>query len=303
MNQSGSTFVIYAALAGNLAIAATKFVAAFFTGSSAMLSEAIHSAVDTGNQGLLLLGIKRASRPPDGGHPFGHGMEIYFWAFVVAILIFGLGAGVSFYEGIHKLREPGPLENIYVNYIVLALAFVFEGISWTVALREFNAKRGRQRLLAAVLQSKDPSVFTVLFEDSAALLGLVVAAAGLVLADRFGLLWGDAVASLVIAAILAATAVVLARETRSLLTGESASRGVVAELHRLASAMPGVAGVADLKTVHFGPNDILVNMRLAFAGTPDLAEVERITDDLKHAMTDRFPEIQSVVIESETAAA
>jgi cation diffusion facilitator family transporter len=303
MNQSGSTFVIYAALAGNLAIAVTKFGAALFTGSSAMFSEAIHSMVDTGNQGLLLFGIKRGARPADGGHPFGHGMEVYFWAFVVAILIFGLGAGVSFYEGMHKLSEPAPLENVVVNYIVLALAFVFEGISWSVALKEFNAKRGRQRLWAAVKQSKDPSVFTVLFEDSAALLGLIVAAVGLVLADRFDLIWGDAAASLVIGIILAATAALLARETRSLLTGESASRGVVTELRRLASEAPGVAAVTDIKTVHFGPNDILVNMRLAFAGSPPLAEVEKAVEDLKRAMTERFPEIHMVVIEPEIATA
>src|SRR5689334_20633524 len=168
MAHEGSKTVILAALAGNLAIAATKFGAAFFTGSSAMLSEAIHSTVDTGNQVVLLYGMRRAARPADEGHPFGYGLELYFWAFVVAILIFGIGAGVSIYEGWQKVREPHPIESAWVNYLVLGAAILFEGGSWWVAMREFAKGKGEQSWLQAIHRSKDPALFTVLFEDTAA---------------------------------------------------------------------------------------------------------------------------------------
>ncbi|MGB6390224.1 MAG: cation diffusion facilitator family transporter, partial [Methyloceanibacter sp.] len=186
--------VVYAALIGNTLIAFSKFAAAAITGSSAMLSEAVHSVVDTGNQGLLLLGMKRAERPADAAHPFGYGAEIFFWAFVVAILIFAVGAGISLFEGVYKLLNPHPIERAYVNYIVLGLAFVFEGVAWVIAYREFRrAERVKRplRFFSALQQSKDPTVFTVLFEDSAALLGLVAAFAGVAATDILGLEWAD----------------------------------------------------------------------------------------------------------------
>ncbi len=183
MSAGGSKKVIYAALAGNGLIAISKFGAATYTGSSAMLSEAIHSLVDTGNQGLLLHGLRRSRRPADTTHPFGYGTEVYFWAFVVAILIFALGAGVAIYEGVHKLANPQPMENVFVNYLVLGGAIVFEGGSWWVAFREFRKGKGDQGYLEAVRGSKDPTVFTVLFEDSAAMLGLIVALVGIALGD------------------------------------------------------------------------------------------------------------------------
>ena len=182
-HESKST--IYAALAGNAAIAATKFGAAFWTGSSAMLSEAIHSLIDTGNQVLLLYGLRRSVRPATPEHPFGYGLELYFWTFVVAILIFGLGAGVSIYEGIDKIRTPHPVEDAWVNYVVLGLSFVFEAASWRVAFRAFRAQVKGGSLLAAVQRSKDPTVFTVLLEDSAALGGLAIAGIGLACAQVF----------------------------------------------------------------------------------------------------------------------
>ena len=189
MAASGSKKVIYAALAGNGLIAITKFFAASVTGSSAMLSEAIHSVVDTGNQGLLLYGIKRSKRPPDAAHPFGYGSEIYFWSFVVAILIFGLGAGISFYEGMQKLMNPHPISDPYINYIVLALAMVFEAGSWWIAYKEFGKVRGNFGLFEAVRRSKDPTIFTVLFEDTAAMLGLFAALIGIAASDRLGIVW------------------------------------------------------------------------------------------------------------------
>jgi cation diffusion facilitator family transporter len=187
----GSTRVVIAALLGNGAIAVTKYVAAALTGSSAMFAEAVHSTVDTGNQALLLFGMNRAERPADARHPFGHGMEIYFWAFVVAILLFGLGAGVSLYEGVHKLANPEPLRNVVWNYVVIGLAIVFEAGAWIVAWREFDRVRGKLPVLRAVRQSKDPALFTVLFEDTAALAGLVAALVGIFAADRNYLTAGE----------------------------------------------------------------------------------------------------------------
>ena len=198
MAVSSSKKVIYAALAGNGAIAVTKFFAAFWTGSSAMLSEAIHSVVDTGNQGLLLYGLKKSNQPADAHHPFGYGMELYFWTFVVAILIFAVGSGISIYEGISKLFTPHTIRNPMINYVVLAIAMVFEGAAWWVAFKAFRISKGRLGYLAAVRQSKDPTIFTVLFEDSAAMLGLVVAFIGIALSQALNMPSLDAVASIVI---------------------------------------------------------------------------------------------------------
>ena len=222
---------IIAALIGNSLIAVTKFGAAAITGSAAMLSEGIHSLVDTGNQVLLLLGLKRAQRPPSPGFPFGHGKEVYFWSFAVAILIFALGAGISLYQGYSHIRNPTPLENVAINYIVLALAILFEAGAFTVALREFNAQRGKLGILEAVRRGKDPSLFVVLFEDGAAMLGLLVALVGIFLADRTGNLVYDGAASMIIGLILAATAVWLAYETQSLLIGESAAEWLVEKVN------------------------------------------------------------------------
>ena len=187
MASRGSKKVVYAALTGNLLIAIAKLFAAWITGSSAMLSEAVHSVVDTGNQGLMLHGMRQAAKPPTSEHPFGHGLQLYFWTFIVAILIFGLGAGIALVEGINKILIPHPLESPALNYAVLAVSAVFEGFTWFVALREFRRGKGRSRWLDAVRSSKDPTVFTVLFEDMAALLCLLFAAAGLAVGQAFNL--------------------------------------------------------------------------------------------------------------------
>ena len=220
MAAHASKIVIYAALAGNLLIAVTKFVASLYTGSSAMLSEAIHSLVDSGNQGLLLYGIKKSQRPADDRHPFGYGMELYFWAFVVAILIFAVGAGVSIYEGVLKILEPHPIQNPMINYIVLGAAMVFEGAAWTLALKEFRATKGSKGWIATVRDSKDPTLFTVLFEDSAAMAGLIVALIGIWLSQALEMPWLDGAASVLIGCILAGTAALLAYECKGLLIGE-----------------------------------------------------------------------------------
>lgn len=226
-SEHASRKVIYAALAGNALIAITKFVAATLTGSSAMLSEGIHSTVDTGNQLLLLYGLKRARRPADEDFPFGYGKEVYFWSFVVAILVFAVGAGISLYEGIQHLQHPAKLAAPHINYIVLGLALLFEGAAWYLAYREFTRAKGKRGYLAAIRHGKDPSLFVVLFEDSAAMLGILVAFGGIYLTVMTGSHVYDAVASILIGVILALTAAWLAYETKGLLIGESANREVV----------------------------------------------------------------------------
>jgi cation diffusion facilitator family transporter len=292
--------VVYAALIGNTLIAISKFVAAFVTGSSAMLSEGVHSVVDTGNQGLLLLGMRRAERPPDAQHPFGYGAEIFFWAFVVAILIFAVGAGISFYEGIYKLLNPHPIERPYVNYIVIALAFVFEGVSWWIAYREFRRAADRHRpfkIFSALRQSKDPTVFTVLFEDSAALLGLLAALLGIAAVHVLDWEWADGVASLVIGAILAGAAIMLANETKGLLIGEAASRPVVKGIHDIIAKTPNILNLNELRTLHLAPDEILLAISLDFADGLSSEQVEEAVSQIESKIKRRYPEVTRVFIE------
>lgn len=303
MSQSSSKFVIYAALAGNVLVAATKFVAAGLTGSAAMLSEAIHSSVDTGNQGLLLLGMRRAARPASPSHPFGHGLQLYFWTFVVAVLIFGVGAGVSIIEGIDKVRDPHPVEDVWVNYLVLGLALLFEGASWLAALREFRRSKGKRGWLDAVRRSKDPTVFTVLFEDTAAMLGLLVALAGIWLGEALQMPVLDGVASLAIGAILAGTAAFLAWECQSLLTGEGASPEVQASIRAIAADEPAVQRVNEALTMHFGPADVLVALSLDFDDRRSAGDVEQAVSRIEQRVKARHPEVTRVFIEAQDRAA
>ncbi|PTW60095.1 cation diffusion facilitator family transporter [Breoghania corrubedonensis] len=296
----GSKKVIYAALAGNTLISITKFAAAIYTGSSAMLSEGIHSLVDTGNQGLLLYGMKRASRKADSEHPFGYGVELYFWAFVVAILIFAVGAGVSIYEGIQKLLEPHPVSNPLVNFVVLGLAFVFEAAAWWIALREFTRAKGRRSYIAAVRQSKDPTVFTVLFEDSAAMLGLIIAFAGLVAAEMTGIEWFDGAASVAIGVVLAGTAVLLAFETKGLLIGEAAAPELISTVEQMVARNEAVTGLNELRTMHLGPHDVLMAISLDFNDALSAAEVEEATSDLEAEIKSHYRDVSRVFIEAQS---
>jgi len=300
--HSGSKGVIYAALAGNFLIAATKFVAAWFTGSSAMLSEGVHSLVDTGNGFLLLYGLRRANRPADRRHPFGHGRELYFWSFIVALLVFALGAGVSFYEGIVHIRDPEPIRNISVTYVVLGLSILFEGGSWLVALKEFRATKGKLGYFEAVRKSKDPSVFSVLFEDSAALLGLLVAFIGISAAQYFQIPELDGVASVGIACILATTAVFLARETKGLLMGEAADPAVTAKLLRIAAADPAVVGANGVLTVHIGPTQIVAAFSLEFDDSQRAPDIEACVERLEATLKKEVPEVTSVFVKPQTPA-
>jgi|SRR3954454_5220495 cation diffusion facilitator family transporter len=299
MARSSSKVVIYAALGGNLLVAATKFAAAAVTGSAAMLSEAIHSLVDSGNQLLLLLGINRSARPANAQHPFGHGLQLYFWTFVVAVLIFGIGAGVSALEGLNKINSPHPVENPWINYIVLGLALVFEGVVWIVALRAFRRSKGMLGWLEAVRQSKDPTVFTVLFEDTAAMLGLLVALTGVALGQLLDMPVLDGVASLIIGLILAGTATFLAIECHSLLTGEGVAPEVQTSIHAIAAGEPAVAQTNEILTMHFGPNDVLVALSLDFRDDGSAAEVERATTRIERRIKAAHPEVKRVFIEAQ----
>ncbi len=290
---------IFAALIGNSLIAITKFGAAAFTGSSAMLSEGIHSLVDTGNQVLLLLGLKRAQRPPSPGFPFGHGKEVYFWSFAVAILIFALGAGISLYQGYAHIKNPVALENVVINYIVLALAIVFEAGAFMVALREFNAQRGKLSVLEAVRRGKDPSLFVVLFEDGAAMLGLLVALVGIYLADQTGNLVYDGAASMVIGLILAATAVWLAYETQSLLIGESAAEWIREAVDAAIGNSAGIVTVNEVATLHMGPNFILVTISVDFASAMSSDDVESCVAGLTREIKAIDPSVRRVFVEAE----
>ena len=299
---SGSRTVIYAALVGNLLIAITKFAAASVTASSAMLSEGIHSLVDTGNQVLLLHGLRRAARPPDERFPFGHGKEIYFWSFVVAILIFAVGSGVSLYEGVHRIANPQPVSNPMVNYIVLGLAMVFEGIAWALAFREFRRSKGQRGYIEAVQTGKDPTVFVVLFEDSAAMLGLVVAFVGVGLSHLTGQYWFDGAAAVIIGLILGATAVWLAYETKGLLIGESASPKVAQDIRDLATANPRILHVNEILTMHMGPDFILVNVSVDFADGVPSQDIELSIAALDREIKRQHPRVKRIFVEAEKHA-
>jgi cation diffusion facilitator family transporter len=292
--------VILAALAGNSLIAVTKFIAAAHTGSSAMLSEAIHSVVDTGNQVLLLYGIKRAARPADATHPFGYGMELYFWTFVVAVLIFAVGAGVSIYEGVNKLGDPRPVTDPAINYVVLGLAMVFEAGSWWIAFKEFRKSKGGLGYLEAVRLSKDPVVFTVLFEDTAAMLGLIVAFVGIALAQALQIPALDGAASIVIGLILAVTAAMLAYESKALLIGEGAHPAVVAGIEKIIAEEPGIQRLNELLTLHLGPQDVLLNLSVDFVDQISSARLEASISAMEARIKSTYPEITRVFIEAQS---
>jgi cation diffusion facilitator family transporter len=300
MAAGGSTKVVIAALGCNGLIAISKFIAASVTGSAAMLSEALHSVADTANQGLLLLGIRRSRRPADARHPFGYGKELYFWSFVVAIVLFSTGAGVSLYEGVQKLLAPQPIANPAVSYVVLGVAIVFEMASTYVALQEFNAQRGTMSPLAALQSSKDPALFTVVLEDLAALVGLAIALAGTLAADLAGWPAADAVASIAIGCLLAGVAAFMCRETKSLLIGEAAAGDVVEGVRELIAAESAGSGairrVHSVRTMHLGPHEVLLTVRIDFDDGVSAARVEHIVGDLERAIQARFPQIRHLFL-------
>ncbi len=300
MSTSSSKKVIFAALAGNTLISITKFTAASITGSSAMLSEGIHSLVDTGNQVLLLHGMKQAQKPASEKFPFGHGKEIYFWAFAVAILIFAVGAGVSIYEGIHHILAPQAMKDVFINYIVLGLSILFEGAAWLLAFKEFGKAKGEMGYVEAVHRGKDPTMFVVLFEDSAALLGLLFALVGIALAQVTGNPVYDGIASVLIGLVLGGTAVWLAVETKSLLIGESASRQVVEGIRRIINTESSINHVNEILTMHMGPEYILANISVDFRDNIPAGSMEKTIAELDRKIKAKFSEVKRVFIEAES---
>lgn len=302
MSTNGSRKVVIAALIGNGLIAVTKFAAAFYTGSSAMFSEAVHSVVDTSNQALILYGMGQAEKPADEAHPFGYAMELYFWTFVVAVLLFAVGAGVSVYEGVSKILDPHPISNVYVTYIVLGLAFIFEAVAWYMAFKEFRSRKGRLGYVAAVRDSKDPAIFTVLLEDTAATIGLLVAFIGIACGQAFDMPVLDGVASLVIGLVLASVSVFLALECKSLLLGESAKSSIVRGIRAIAASREGIVGVNELLTMHLGPQDVLVNISVDFADDLSAADVEAEISLMEEEIKTSYPQVKRIFIEVQSRA-
>ncbi len=296
---AGSRKVIYAALIGNALIAVTKAVAAFLTRSSAMFSEAIHSLVDTGNQALLLYGLRRAKKPPDERFPFGHGKEVYFWSFIVAILIFAVGAGISIYEGVKHLLHPVPIGDPTVNYVVLALAMAFEAVAWYFAWREFAKVKGGFGYIRAVQRAKDPSIFVVLFEDTAAMLGLVVAFLGIYLGQVTGNPHFDGAASVVIGLILGGTAIWLAVETHGLLIGEGANPEVLAAIREVVGRASAIDEIYEVTATHMGPEYVVANLSVSFTSTATAAEVESAAAQLDRDLKAALPRVQRVFFEAQ----
>ena len=299
--QQSSTLVIYAALAGNFMVALTKLGAALWTGSSAMLSESIHSAVDMGNELLLLYGMRRAERKPDHDHPVGYGREVYFWSFVVAVLIFTLGAGMSMYEGVRHILQPTPIESARVSYLVLLASAVFEGGSWVLTLNRFKGKKRYSELFAEFRRSKDPPTFIVLLEDTAAILGLAVAFIGIWCSVYFEQPAFDGIASIVIGLILAATAAMLARETKGLLIGERAHQQVLDSIVKLVTAMDGVVGGNGLVTVHLAPHQILAALSVEFEDDLRTPQIEALVIAMEARIRERHPEVVVLFIKPQTA--
>lgn len=298
--SASSKKVIYAALAGNSLIAVTKFAAAAVTGSSAMFSEGIHSMVDTGNQVLLLHGMRKARKPPCKRFPFGHGKEIYFWSFAVAILIFAVGSGVSLYEGIIHTIHPEPMGNPLINYIVLGLAMLFEGAAWYFALTEFTKAKGKWGYIEAVQRGKDPTLFVVLFEDSAAMLGIVVAFLGVLLVDLTGILIFDGIASIIIGLILGGTAVWLAYETKGLLIGESANEMVIEGIREIILTYDGIDNLNEVLTMHMGPDFILVNVSIDFRDNIPASDLEDTIARMDTQIKEKFPTVKRIFVEAES---
>jgi cation diffusion facilitator family transporter len=293
-----STIAVYGAVASNVAIAAMKFTGAAITGSSAMLSEGIHSVVDTGDGLLLLLGAHYSKRPADERHPFGYGKELYFWSLIVAVLIFGVGGGVSIYEGILHVIDPAPLEDPFWNYVILGLAALFEGASLALAVRQFLREKGRRPLGEALESSKDPSVYTVMAEDSAALLGLVAAALGVWSSHAFDRPVLDGVASIVIGLLLCGVASLLIGQSRKLLVGEAVDEAMAMEIRRIATTEPQVKRAAWPLTMHLGPDQVLLALDAEFEPQVPAGEVQGAVNRIEAAIRARFPEVKRIYIEA-----
>ncbi len=298
-HASRRPITVYGAIAADLIIAIVEFIAAVFTGSAAMLAESLHTLVDTGNEALLLLGRHKSRKPADETHPFGHGQELYFWTLIVAMILFAVGGGMSIYEGIARLRHPEPAQSPLPNYVVLTVAFVMEGISLLITLRELHKRRAGKNLWQAVRESKDPAVFAIFFEDTGALIGAVIAAAGVFLAAYFHNPNLDSIASILIGVVLGALALSLASKCKQLLLGVSLEREQIREICDIAASDPGVTRVRPPLTMVLGPEDVLLNLDIQFRENLSSAEVATVVDRLEKKIRSRYPDIKRIFIESE----
>ena len=294
--DAGSRTAVWAALIGNVLVAVTKAGAAAFTGSSAMLSEAVHSFVDTGNELLLLYGMRVARRKADRDHPAGYGRELYFWSFIVALLVFALGAGVSIFQGVHRVLNPQQIENAIVSEVVLAASFVFEGWSWWVSVRQFRQAKGALGWWQAFVRSKDPPLFMVVFEDSAALIGIAIAAVGTVLAAHFDMPLADGVSSILIGLVLACTSTLLARESKSLLIGEKADTALIKSILDIANAACGTSRANGVLTIQLAPDQIMAAMSFEFDDALTAPQIEQMIADIERRIHAAHPEVTSLFI-------
>jgi len=299
-NNAESKTAIYGAIGANVAIAISKFVAAYFTGSSAMLSEGIHSLVDSGNGGLILLGVKQAQKPADARHPFGRSKELYFWSLIVAILVFAIGGGMSFYEGISHIQHPSPLTDPTWNYVVLGLAIVFESTSCYLALQAFNRERGNAPFWGSIARSKDPSVFAILIEDMAALLGLAFALVGVYFGHSLNNPYLDGAASILIGIMLVGVAIFLIYKTKGLLVGEGVDDATIDSLEQLARQDAAVEQVRRPLTLHLGPQDVVLALDIDFHDNLSAAEVEQAIERLQDSIKAQHPEFKRIFIEAKS---
>lgn len=288
---------IYTAFAANLGIAVIKLVAAGITGSSAMVSEGIHSLVDTSNEVLLLLGLRRSKRPADKDRPFGYGKELYFWAFIVSLLFFLLGGIVSIYEGIDHLRHPEPVRHLAWSYGVLGAAFLFDGISFITALREFNRQRGDTPFWQAVKKSKDPTTFVVLFEDAADVIGLLIAFTGIMLSQVLNNPLIDGIASLLIGLLLTTVAVLLVGESRSLLMGETADHTELKAVTMLLEKEPVVNKIHETRSMYLGPEEVILLLRISFCADISVVKTAGEIRRLRKLLQARYPHYRHVFME------
>lgn len=300
-NKSENPVAVYGALIANLVIAISKFFAAYFTKSSAMLSEGIHSVVDTGNEIFLLLGLQKSKKPVDELHPFGYGKELYFWSFIVAVLIFGIGGGMSFYEGIKHIISPEIIKNPSWNYLVLGVAFISDGTSWTIALKEFfKEKKKSENIWEALRSSKDPTTITVLLEDTADLAGLIIAAVGIYLGHLFNNPYLDGAASILIGVVLTLVAFFLAYESKELLVGESINKDMLKNIDAITTNDPAVKKTNMVLSMYLGPDEVLLNMELEFNSDISMSDLSLIINRLEDKIHQEFSEVKQVFIKAGT---
>lgn len=295
--MSSSKTPIYTALAANLGIAITKLAAALFTGSSAMVSEGIHSLVDTSNEVLLLLGISRSQKPADEKRPFGYGRELYFWSFVVSLLFFAMGGGFSIYEGIEHLRNPEQVKNPIWNYAVLAIAFIFDGLSFITAMKEFNRQRGATPFWQAVRESKDPTTFVVLFEDAADVIGILIAFTGILIGQLLHNPYLDGIASVLIGLLLTAVAIVLVRESRSLLMGETPDTAELNEVVKIVESNPAVNKVVKHLSSYLAPEEVIMAIKVNFNRDISSQDVTVAIEIIRGEIQAAYPHYKQLFIE------